>query len=163
MITLTDERAEHAPAVERLLDAAYGEQRRHKTSQRLRAGQAPLRGPSLVALDRDRLIGTVRLWPVLAGGRRALLLGPLAVDPAWREQGVGGALMEEALRRAEASGEGSVLLIGDPLYYERFGFTRDATSRLLLPGPVDRKRFLARELRPQALNRARGDVLPLAA
>jgi predicted N-acetyltransferase YhbS len=85
------------------------------------------------------------------------------VDPAWREQGIGGALMEEAVRRAEAAGDTSVLLIGDAEYYARFGFRRDATSRLWLRGPVDRNRFLARELRPQALANARGEVLPLAA
>ncbi len=163
MVTLTDEREEHAPAVEQLLDRAYGQARWHKPSQRLRQGRLPLRGPSLVAVDGTRLVGTVRLWTVQAGGRRALLLGPLAVDPSWRDQGVGSALMDEALRRAEAAGEGAVLLVGDAGYYERFGFRAEATAGLWLPEPVDRRRFLARELRPQALAGARGDVLPLAA
>jgi predicted N-acetyltransferase YhbS len=163
MVRLVDERVEHAPAVERLLDAAFGEARWHKTCQRLRDGQAPLRGLSLVALDRDALVGTVRLWPVRAGRRRALMLGPLAVDPAWLRRGIGAALTDEALRRAEAAGEGSVLLVGDAPYYQRFGFRPEATRRLWLPGPVERERFLGRELRRGALDNANGPVLKLAA
>jgi predicted N-acetyltransferase YhbS len=163
MVKLVDERVEHAPAVERLLDAAFGEGRWHKTCQRLRDGQAPARGLSLVALDRNVLVGTVRLWPVQMGRRRALLLGPLAVDAALQGEGIGAALMNEALRRAEAAGEGSVLLVGDAPYYRRFGFGADATRGLWLPGPVKRERFLARELRAHALENASGPVLKLAA
>jgi predicted N-acetyltransferase YhbS len=163
VITFVVERHEHAPAIERLLDVAFGEERRHKTCQRLRDGQTPLAGLSLVALDRDALVGTVRLWPVLAGRRRALLLGPLAVDPAYRDQGIGARLTEEALRRAWKQGEKAVLLVGDAPYYEPFGFRREPTDRLWLPGPVDRKRFLARELKPGSLAGVSGPVAQLAA
>jgi predicted N-acetyltransferase YhbS len=163
MITLADERDEHAPAVERLLDATWGEERWHKTCQRLRDGRDPLRKLSLVAIKRGALIGSVRLWPVQIGRRPSLLLGPLAVDAAWRDKGVGSALMSEALRRAEAAGNGSVLLVGDADYYRRFGFTPEPTTRLWLPGPVARERFLAKELRSGALDGAKGDVRPLAA
>jgi predicted N-acetyltransferase YhbS len=85
------------------------------------------------------------------------------VDAAWRERGIGAALVEEALRRARAAGEEAVLLVGDEPYYRRFGFRRELTSGLWLPGPVDRERFLALELKPGALGRARGPVLKLAA
>lgn len=163
MITLVDERAEHAPAVERLLDSAFGEARWHKTCQRLRDGQAPLPNLSLVALDGPALVGTVRLWPVKAGRRRAVMLGPLAVDQAWRQQGIGAVLVEEAIRRAAEAGEEAMLLVGDEPYYRRFGFRRDATKGLWLPGPVDRERFLARELKPRALDKAQGPVTKLAA
>ena len=156
MITLTGERDEHGPAIERLLDSAFGEERPHKTSQRLRDGNSRAQAYSVVALNGDALVGTVRLWPVLAGRRRALLLGPLAVDAAWREHGVGAALMNEALQRAQAAGEGAVMLVGDAAYYRRFGFRPDLTRDLWLPGPVDRKRFLAREFRAAALRGAAG-------
>ncbi|MBM3600737.1 MAG: N-acetyltransferase [Alphaproteobacteria bacterium] len=163
MVTLVDERDEHAPAVERLLDVAFGEARWHKTCQRLRDGRSPLRGLSQVALAGDALVGTVRLWPVLAGRRRALLLGPLAVDPAHRDTGIGSKLMDEALRRAAAAGEANVLLVGDPEYYRRFGFRQDATSGLWLPGPVERKRFQAKALRGRGLKSVSGPVLAMAA
>jgi len=163
VIELVAERADHAPAVERLLDSAFGEARWHKTCQRLRDGAAPLPHLSLVALDGAALVGSVRLWPVKAGRRRAVMLGPLAVDPARREQGIGAALVQEAIRRAQEAGEEAVLLVGDEPYYRRFGFRRDAAKGLWLPGPVDRERFLARALKPGALDRAQGPVVKLAA
>src|SRR5258708_19449300 len=97
MVTFTQERDEHGAAIERLLDAAFGEARPHKTSQRLRDGRVPLRELSLVALDGQELVGTVRLWPGLAGRRqrRALLLPPLAVHPPFRAHGGGGALIPQ--------------------------------------------------------------------
>ena len=94
MVTLHEERPEHAPAVERLLDRAFGEARWHKTCQRLRDGRDPMRGLSLVALDGDELVGTVRLWPVTLGfGRHGLMLGPLAIDDTRRSEGLGSTLM----------------------------------------------------------------------
>ena len=164
MVKLVIERPDHAPAVERLIDMGFGEARWHKTCQRLRDGQKPVAALSLVAVDRDAIIGTVRLWTVKAGRRRALLLGPLAVDPQRREEGIGAALMEEALKRAEAAGEDLVLLVGDAPYYARFGFRADATTGLWLPGPVERERFLAKALTPRAANDlAHGPVMPVAA
>jgi predicted N-acetyltransferase YhbS len=165
MVTYAAERDEHGPAIERLLDSAFGEERWHKTCQRLRDGRTPLRSLSLVALDRDELVGTVRLWPVQVGARnrRALLLGPLAVDASYRDHGVGAALMQEAILRAQAANENAVILVGDAPYYARFGFRADATTGLWLPGPVDRRRFLAREIKPDALAGATGPVVPLAA
>lgn len=159
-VSITGEGLEHAPAVEQLLDVAFGEGRWQKTCQRLRDGQDPLADLSLVALAGDALVGTVRLWPVLIGRRRALLLGPLAVDPAWRSQGIGGVLMRAAITRATAAGERSILLVGDAPYYNRFGFRADLTRNMLLPGPVERDRFLALELVPGALTGARGLVRP---
>jgi len=164
MVTLHVERPEHAPRIERLLDQAFGPARWHKTCQRLRDGQDPLRDLSLVALDGDELVGTVRLWPVRLGlGRRGLMLGPLAVDDRKRSEGIGTRLMEAAMARIEAAGEASVFLVGDPDYYRRFGFRPDATTGLHLPGPVERPRFLGREFRPGALSRAKGLIQPLAA
>jgi predicted N-acetyltransferase YhbS len=160
VITLASERAAHTPAIERLLDDAFGPERWQKTCQRLRDGQAPLDGLSLVALADDELVGTVRLWPIVAGGCRAALLGPLAVDVAWRNHGIGGKLMRGAARRARESGERAILLVGDAPYYGRFGFTADLTRDLRLPGPVDPARFLARELVPGALAGANGFVVP---
>lgn len=163
MVTLTPERPEHGPAIERLLDQAFGEARWQKTCQRLRDGRAPLRELSLVALADRKLVGTVRLWPVLAGGRRALMLGPLAVDSTVRDHGIGSQLMDEALKRARETGERAVILVGDAPYYQRFGFERTNTGGLWLPGPVKPERFLAREFAPAALAGARGKVMALAA
>src|SRR6266446_7304574 len=94
------ERASDVVAREALLDACFGENRHLRTCQRLRDGRAPAEGLSLSAVRQerqDRLVGTVRLWHVSAGGKPALVLGPLAVDESCRGLGVGAALMARAL------------------------------------------------------------------
>src|SRR5665213_1383315 len=87
------ERASDVAARETLLDACFGESRSLRTCQRLRDGRAPAEGLALSAVAEGRLVGTLRLWHVSAGGVPALVLGPLAVDPSCRELGIGAALM----------------------------------------------------------------------
>ena len=149
-------------AREKLLDAAMGAGRFRKTSERLRAGRLP--ALALVARDESgRLVGTVRLWHVEAGGVPALLLGPLAVAADRRCDGVGGALMRAAIAEAGALGHGAILLVGDAPYYARFGFSRAPTEKLQMPGPVELDRFLGLELRAGALADARGRLRPTGA
>ncbi|MBM3575891.1 MAG: N-acetyltransferase [Alphaproteobacteria bacterium] len=157
------EKDQDIEARESLLDRVFGPERFQKTSEKLRVNQAPVSGLALVAKTTSgALLGTIRLWPIFAGqGRAALLLGPLAVCPEAKDGGVGRALMLQALARAKAQGHASILLVGDAAYYNRFGFERRFTDRLLLPGPVDRKRFLGRELIPGALFGAVGAVKPV--
>src|SRR3954465_14146393 len=81
------ERAADVTTREALLDACFGENRHGRTCQRLRDGRAPAAGLALAAMREGKLVGTVRLWHVSAGGRPALVLGPLAGDPACREPG----------------------------------------------------------------------------
>ncbi len=154
-------RAEHhhdVAARERLLDACFGANRRMKTSERLREGRLPARGLALSATRHGRLVGTLRLWNVEAGTRPALLLGPLAVDPALQRQGLGRVMMHAALGRAESLGHGAVLLVGDAPYYGRFGFSQALATDLTLPGPFARDRFLGLELRSGALTGSAGLV-----
>lgn len=158
MIAILSETAGDAPAIEALLDEAFGPKRRIRTAERLREGRQPAAGLNLVALDGHRLVGTVRLWHVAAGDRPALMLGPVAVKDGWRGRGIGKALVETALQRALMAGHGAVILVGDAPYYGRFDFRREPTLGLALPGPVDLDRFLGLELVPGALTGATGLV-----
>lgn len=157
------ERAVDVAMREALLDACFGENRHGRTCQRLRDGRAPATGLALSAVREGTLVGTVRLWHVSAGGRPALVLGPLAVDPACRELGIGAALMQQALAAARARGHAAVILLGDAPYYARFGFSPEKTSALVLPGPFERGRLLAVELQAGALDGAEGMIVPTGA
>jgi predicted N-acetyltransferase YhbS len=155
------ERASDVVAREALLDACFGGNRHTRTCQRLRDGRAPAEGLALSVVRQgrqDRLVGTVRLWHVSAGGVPALVLGPLAVDPSCRELGVGAALMNHALAAAKRLGHGAVVLLGDAPYYARFGFSALKTGELSLPGPFERDRLLGLELREGALDGAWGMI-----
>ena len=164
MFAIRDEIISDVRAREQLLDHCFGLSRFAKTCQRLRDGRRPAENLSRVAADGTGLVGTVRLWKVSAGpDRPALLLGPIAVDPALQGSGLGSRLMRDALHRARALGHGAVLLVGDEPYYRRFGFTTDPVVSLWLPGPFERERFLGLELVPGALAGATGTVRPTGA
>ena len=154
------ERASDVAAREALLDACFGANRQLRTCQRLRDGRAPAEGLAFSALRHRRLVGTLRLWHVSAGGVPALVLGPLAVDPSCRGVGLGAALTHHALALAKAHGHGAVILLGDAPYYGRFGFSASKTGELLLPGAFERERLLALELRQGALDGAWGMIVP---
>lgn len=164
------ESAGDASARELLLDRVMGPDRFLKSSERLRQGRTPSGMLSIVARHRSgRMIGTVRLWDILAGDIPSLLLGPLAVDRSASGKGVGTALMQEAISRARAIGHGSIILVGDPGYYERFGFSDKPAARLSMPGEFDRTRLQAMEMIAGHLEGARGMIsvndhaLPMAA
>ena len=157
------ERASDVAAREALLDACFGANRAVRTCQRLRDGRAPAEGLALSVVRRGRLFGTVRLWHVSAGGKPAVMLGPIAIDPGCRKLGIGAALMKHALAAAAARGHGAVILLGDAAYYARFGFTAAKAAKLSLPGPFERERLLGLELRDGALDGAYGLIVPTGA
>ena len=157
------ENAGDVVARERLLDRAMGKGRFRKSSEKLRRGRVPAEDLALVARDPDgHVIGTVRLWNVEAGvdasgnAVAALLLGPLAVDPDHAGKGIGGALVRAAITEARMLGHGAVLLVGDPEYYERFGFFSAKAQHLVMPGPFERRRLLVLELKKGWLDGAAG-------
>lgn len=160
MLTFEVERPGDARAREALLDRCFDAGRHRKTVARLRRGRRPADGLALVARLDGAVVATNRLWDVAAGtAGAALLLGPIAVDPALQGSGIGTALMRESLTRATAYGHRAILLVGDEPYYRRFGFTRAAVGGLTLPGPVDPARFLGLSLAGGALDGAAGPIV----
>lgn len=161
MIQIRHERFSDIDAREALLDNAFGETRYRKSSERLREDRLPAEGLSFIASEGRRVIGTARLWDVSVGnGRPALLLGPVAVAEDCRSQGLGGALVRRALQTARKLGHGAAILVGDPEYYNRFGFSAEKTGALWMPGPFERHRLLGRELKAGSLDGARGMIAP---
>jgi predicted N-acetyltransferase YhbS len=157
MVNVRNETPADVRARNAVLDVAYGPARFRKPSERLRRGRLP--ALSMVATDGRQVVGTVRLWKVaLDGYRPALVLGPLAVHPAWRSRGIGAALMERAIRNARLTGHRAILLVGDAAYYERFGFTADKTGTLRLPGLTEQHRLLGLELVSGALDGVHGTI-----
>jgi predicted N-acetyltransferase YhbS len=138
-----------APAIEALLDLAFGTDRHGRTAYRLRAGVAPEAAASCAAFDTGgMLVGSLQSWPLgLFGANGAVaplwLVGPIAVYPDRRNEGIGRAMLRRALAAIDLTGLPAVL-IGDPEYYGPFGFSADTTGGWSLPGPVERHRLLAR-------------------
>jgi len=142
------ERTRDAARIEGMTEAAFGPDRMQKTVYRLRDGVARLKELCFVAVDqKNEMVGSIRYWPILISGKwPALLLGPLAVSPALRGLGFGKALMWHSMAQARILGYSRIILVGDPEYYNQFGFRRDLALNLQLPGWVEERRFLALEL-----------------
>jgi predicted N-acetyltransferase YhbS len=102
----------------------------------------------------------VRLSPIQVGESKALLLGPLTVEPPFRERGIGQALIGRALAEARSRGHRLVVLVGDEPYYGKLGFKPIPKGRAALPGPADPARLLVCELIEGAFDGVSGPIRP---
>jgi predicted N-acetyltransferase YhbS len=156
---LIAEKPECGPAIERVLDRAFGPGRYAKTSERVRERGAVLEHAlTRVALnDAGDVVGVCRIWRVDAGAP-VFFLGPLAVDPAEQSAGLGLALVRDAVTACRASGGNGVILVGAERFFRPVGFSVVPCGKVWLPGPVDPARLLWLELRPGGLDKVQGEL-----
>jgi predicted N-acetyltransferase YhbS len=156
MYILKPETPDLAPAVETLLDTVFGSGRQDKASYLYRAGVQPVAELSWTAFAGDRLVGTIRYWPIMVGetGLQALLLGPLGIDQEMAGRGIGRALTFKTLELAAGLGYGLVLLVGDVDYYKRFGFVPATPYGFVMPGEKRPERLQVAALRENMLDPA---------
>jgi predicted N-acetyltransferase YhbS len=159
-LTILPETPDDATAIERLHERTFGPGRYTKTAYRIREGVGHRFELSFTARIGSLLVGSVRLSPVLIGKVPALLLGPLTVEPPFRERGIGQALIERAIKEAKAKDHRLILLVGDEPYYAKTGFKRIPKGRATMPGPVDPDRLLVAELVAGAFEGVEGNIRP---
>jgi predicted N-acetyltransferase YhbS len=159
-LNILPEQPDDGPAIEKLYERTFGPGRFARTAYRLRERMEHRRDLSFTARIGTLLVGSVRLTPVKIGDAPAMLLGPLTVEPPFREHGIGRSLIEAALNAARSAGVKLVLLVGDEPYYAASGFKRAGRGRVTLPGPVDPDRVLVAELAPGAFDGVQGRVRP---
>ena len=152
------ETPDDAEAIQHLNDRVFGPGRYARSAYRVRETADPDPALSFVARVGTLLVGANAMTPVDIGGARALLLGPLIVEPVFRSQGIGEALVTRSLEAAKDAGWKLVILVGDEPYYARMGFRPVPPGRITLPGPVDPARLLYCELEPGALDAAKGEA-----
>jgi predicted N-acetyltransferase YhbS len=157
-LTIMPETQGDAAAIERLHERTFGPGRYAKTAYRLREQVTHRLDLSFTARVGTLLVGSVRLSPIRIGEAKALLLGPLTVEPPFRDRGVGQALIERALDEARAHRHRLVILVGDESYYGKCGFKRIAAGRVVMPGPVDPDRLLVAELSEGAFAGVSGPI-----
>jgi predicted N-acetyltransferase YhbS len=159
-LTILAEAANDAQAIERLHERTFGPGRFVLSAYRLREHVDHLLDLSFTARIGTLLVGSVRQLPILIGDTKALLLGPLTIEPPFRGRGVGRALLDRALKEAKAKGHGLVVLVGDEPYYGRVGFKIIPKGRVTMPGPVDYSRLLVAELVDGAFTNVSGAICP---
>ena len=159
-LTILPETPDDGPAIEHLNARTFGPGRFAKTAYRIREEVAHIPELSFTARVGTLLVGSVRLSPILVGPTKALLLGPLTVEPPFRDRGIGQKLIVRALEEAKAKGHRLVILVGDEPYYGKTGFKAVPKGQVTMDGPVDPTRLLVAELSPGAFNGVEGMILP---
>lgn len=159
-VTILAETAADATPIERLHERTFGPGRYARTAYRIRERLDHRLDLSFTARIGTLLVGSVRLTPICIGDTKALLLGPLTVEPPFRERGIGQALIERALAEARAKGHRLVVLVGDEPYYGKAGFKRIPKGQVAMPGPVDPARLLVAELAEGAFAGVTGTIRP---
>jgi predicted N-acetyltransferase YhbS len=159
-LTILSEKPEDAAAIERLHERTFGPGRYARTAYRIREQLGHRLDLSYTARVGTLLVGSVRLTPVRIGETPALLLGPLTIEPPFRDRGIGKAMMERALKDAKQQGYRLVVLVGDEPYYARVGFERVPKGAITMTGPIDPARMLAAELVEGALVGVSGVIRP---
>ena len=152
MPTFRHEQPQDLNAIETLLDQVFGDTRHAKISYRYRDGVSPVETLSHVGHDGGELVATIRFWPIAIGPEHqpALLLGPIAVRPERKGEGIGVRLIELTLKMAANMGWGIVILVGDAAYYNRFGFGAAADYGIVMPDENPERvqvRFLNEEMK----------------
>jgi predicted N-acetyltransferase YhbS len=157
-LTILPESPDDQVAIDHLNARTFGPGRFAKSAYRIREDVSHLLELSFTARVGTLLVGSVRLSPILIGTTPALLLGPLTVEPPFRDRGIGLTLIERALKQARATNHRLVLLVGDEPYYGKAGFKPVPKGRLSMPGPVDPARLLVAELIPGAFDGVGGSI-----
>ena len=157
-VTYMPELPAHDPEIDAINEEAFGPGRFTRAAYKIREGGPHDRQLSFVALHDGIVIASVRMTWIAAGKGRALLLGPLAVRPSFKNIGIGRRLVAMALDAAKEAGAPSVVLVGDEPYYGPLGFKKIPYGQVAMPRPVDPNRLLAVEIRPGAVALLAGDV-----
>jgi predicted N-acetyltransferase YhbS len=140
-------------AIEVLLDAAFGTDRHNRTAYKLREGVGFLPNLSFGLFVADALVGSIQCWPVklIDPEYPLVLVGPVAVAPENQGMGHGHTLMRAMLDAAREHGDPVMAMIGDPEYYQRFGFYAEAAAGWTLPAPWEPRRLLVCNAAQRAL------------
>ena len=111
-------------------DHPHSHQTEHLIVEALRADDAL--SVSLVAEVDGDVVGQIAFSPVTIGGNDCgwLALGPVAVSPSHQRRGIGQALVNEGLEAIRTLGAQGCVLVGEPAFYNRFGFRHDPALRM---------------------------------
>ncbi|MDF1598610.1 N-acetyltransferase [Mesorhizobium sp. YIM 152430] len=158
-VAYAPELTSHDAEIEEINAEAFGPGRFTRAAHRIREGGPHARDLSFVATENGHVIASVRLTPIAVGEGKAMLLGPLAVRPSWKNLGIGRKLMGMAADAARARDVRAIVLVGDAPYYGPLGYVQVRPGTMTMPWPVDPARLLVMELVPGAAAALNGMVV----
>jgi len=162
-IRIRPEKPADYPEIKRINDVAFGQQTEGILIEKLRLEPAYIRDLSLIALLNGKPVGHILFFPVnIENGEQStpsLSLAPMAVDPAYQNQGIGSQLVEYGIRQARDAGVSSLVVLGHPGFYPRFGFMPASRWGITSPWELPEDVFMAMELSDDALKGVSGKVI----
>ena len=166
-MVIREEQTENFPEIYDFVQTAFAtakvaDGKEQEFVNQLRAGEGYLPRLALCAWEGQELIGHIMLTKAhienATGKFPTLLLAPLCVKLEYRKRGVGTALVKESFRRAVQEGYQSVVLVGDPAYYGRFGFRQASDFGIRYPEEIPAQYVLACEIFPEGLKGITGTI-----
>jgi len=162
-ISIRPETIKDYELIKAINDAAFGQENESRLVEELRKTALFKAELSLVAEVDNTVVGHILFYPVNIideeGNRyMTLCLGPMSVFPKWQRKGVGKKLMKESLLRAKIMRKNSVIVLGHPEYYPKFGFKKASEFNIKVPFDVPDEALMALELFPDAFTGVRGTV-----
>ncbi len=146
---------------EAFLNAEFSNHKEHILVHKLRYTEAFVPQLSLIAELDNHIAGHILFTKVKIEGRitkDSLVLAPLSVLPKVQRQGIGSRLLKYGMEKAKELGFESVIVLGHPQYYKKFGFMNASRWNVKCPFDVPDDVFMALELKRYALNDAAGIV-----
>ncbi|SCM95977.1 Uncharacterized protein BWINRASL_03207 [Bacillus mycoides] len=146
---------------EAFLNEEFSDKTEHELVSRIRKCDAFIPELSIVAVD-EEIVGHIMLSKITieqdGTSVESLALAPVSVARGHQKKGIGGKLIVAALEKAKELGYGSVVVLGHPEYYPKFGFKKASEWNIKAPFEVPDEVFMAMELRENALQGVEGIV-----
>lgn len=163
MITLRKEKAKDLEAIDLVNNIAFGRKAESKLITALRRTAAFISDLSVIASVDGKIIGHILLYPITINEddkkHTSLTLAPMSVIPAFHKKSVGKLLVIYSLQAAKDLGYKSVVVLGHPSYYPKFGFEPASKWKIKSPFPAPDEAFMAVELEPGSLKNVKGTVV----
>jgi len=149
-ITVRQELKEDYSRIKAINNQAFGQEDESRLVEKLRKRDQFIPELSLVAETNETVIGHILFYPVKINSSNqkhtTLSLGPMSVPPEYQKKGIGGMLINEGLKRAKDFRFRSVIVVGHPEYYPKFGFTKASKWSIKVPFEVPDEVFMALEI-----------------
>ncbi|MGL5331084.1 MAG: GNAT family N-acetyltransferase [Peptostreptococcaceae bacterium] len=140
----------------------YSDNKEHNLVRRLRHSTEFIKGLSLVAEMNNEVVGYALLTKINIKDdencHESLGLAPVSVLPEYQNKGVGKALINEAIEKSKKLGFNSIVVLGHPDYYSKFGFKKSSEFSIKAPFDVDDEVFRVLELKEGSLSNIKGTV-----
>lgn len=154
LIEIREETRADIRRVREVNDAAFGRSDEGRLVERLR--DENLIAASIVAIENDQIVGNAVFSRLSVEGLEEppslLALAPVAVTPDYQSRGIGSRIVRYGLAVCAQRDYAGVLVLGDPEYYARFGFSADLATRVRSPYSDAGRHWMALELREFSLS-----------